>query len=64
MKLIVPDLSCSHCVGTVTQAVKAVDPNATVNVDLSAKTLSASTSATIEVITAALARAGYPSRPA
>lgn len=30
----VKDMSCGHCVGTVTQALKAVDPAATVDIDL------------------------------
>ena len=30
----VKDMTCGHCVGTVTQAVKSVDPTATVNIDL------------------------------
>jgi copper chaperone len=31
----VNDMTCGHCVGTITKAVKAVDGNARVNVDLS-----------------------------
>jgi copper chaperone len=30
----VQGMSCSHCVGAVTQAVKSVDPQAEVQVDL------------------------------
>jgi copper chaperone len=30
----VPDMSCSHCVGAITQAVKQADRDATVRVDL------------------------------
>ncbi|WP_395687674.1 heavy-metal-associated domain-containing protein [Aestuariivirga sp.] len=64
MKLIVPDLSCGHCVSTVTQAIKALDPNADVEADLAARTVRAATTASAEAVTAALARLGYPSRPA
>jgi copper chaperone len=30
----VQGMSCNHCVGAVTQAVKALDPQAEVNIDL------------------------------
>ena len=33
----VNDMTCSHCVGAVTQAVKSVAPGATVSVDLGTK---------------------------
>ncbi len=33
-----PDMTCGHCVGAVTQALKEADPAATVVVDLPQKT--------------------------
>ena len=30
----VNDMSCNHCVSTITQAVKAADPDAKVQIDL------------------------------
>lgn len=30
----VNDMTCGHCVGTITKAVKAIDANAQVNIDL------------------------------
>ncbi|MEO8154651.1 MAG: heavy-metal-associated domain-containing protein [Rhizobacter sp.] len=30
----VKDMTCGHCVGTITKAVKAMDPGATVQIDL------------------------------
>jgi len=30
----VNDMTCGHCVSTITKAVKAVDPNASVQIDL------------------------------
>ena len=30
----VKDMTCGHCVGTITKAVKALDPGATVQIDL------------------------------
>ncbi len=32
----VKDMTCGHCVGTITKAVKALDPAATVQIDLAA----------------------------
>jgi copper chaperone len=37
LKLNVPDMTCRHCVGTVTKAVHSVDSNAAVTVDLPSK---------------------------
>ncbi|MDF7670339.1 heavy-metal-associated domain-containing protein [Orbaceae bacterium ESL0721] len=35
MRLIVDNMSCEHCVKTVTKAINRVDPTATVTVNLS-----------------------------
>lgn len=40
--LSISDMTCSHCAGTVEKAVKSVDPNARVTVDLLAKTAGSS----------------------
>ena len=37
MKFNVPDMTCGHCVATVTKAVKALDPVAEVKADLAGK---------------------------
>ncbi|AHN26703.1 hypothetical protein GAPWK_2130 [Gilliamella apicola] len=34
MKLIVDNMSCQHCVNTITKAINAIDPKAKVTVDL------------------------------
>ncbi|MDF7666395.1 heavy-metal-associated domain-containing protein [Orbaceae bacterium ESL0727] len=34
MKLIVDNMSCEHCVKTITKAINKVDPKAKVTVDL------------------------------
>ncbi len=39
MKFNVPDMTCGHCVATITRAVKAVDPAAAVKADLAGKTV-------------------------
>lgn len=37
MKLIVDNMSCAHCVTTITQAINQIDPQAIVMVDLEKK---------------------------
>lgn len=59
----VPDLSCGHCVQTITRAVKGVDANATVSVDLQRKEVSVASEADSKRIAAALRDAGYDSEP-
>ena len=60
LRLSVDGMNCSHCVQSVTRAVKAVDPQAEVRVDLAAKTVEADTSADYNTIAKAIANAGYP----
>ncbi len=60
MEFNVEAMSCGHCVSTVTQAVKALDPNAKVEVDLAAHKVRVETSKNEEAIGKALAEAGYP----
>ena len=60
MKFNVPDMTCGHCVSTVTKAVKALDEAAEVKADLAAKTVSVETSAPAAAVSKALDEAGYP----
>jgi len=60
MKLNVPDMTCGHCVGTITKAVKALDPAAEVKADLAGKTVTIETAVPAAVIGRALDEAGYP----
>ena len=56
----VPDMSCGHCVSTVTKAIKTLDESAEVKVDLAHKTVSVETSAPAPQVAKALEDAGYP----
>lgn len=60
MKFNVPDMTCGHCVATVTKAVKALDAEAEVKADLGAKTVTVETSAPAAAVARALDEAGYP----
>lgn len=54
-----PQMSCGHCVRSVTEAVKSVDPQADVKVDLGTKTAQVESQAQRDAIARALAEAGY-----
>jgi copper chaperone len=56
----IPDMSCGHCVGTVTKAIQSVDPTASPNVDLTKRKATVETKADPAAIGAALDEAGYP----
>ena len=60
MEFEVKDMSCGHCVMSVTKAVKAVDANAKVEVDLATKKVNIETGSDRKAISDALAEAGYP----
>lgn len=55
----IPQMSCGHCVRAVTEAVKEVDANAKVDVDLASKKVNVESTAERQKIVAALAEAGY-----
>lgn len=56
----IQSMSCNHCVGRVTEAVKSVDPAAKVEVDLQNKKVRVQGSADRQAVSAALTEAGYP----
>jgi copper chaperone len=56
----IPDMSCGHCVGTVTKAIQSVDPAAVPDVDLGKRKAKVETKASPEAIGVALDEAGYP----
>lgn len=62
MEFNIPAMSCGHCAGAITQAVKSLDPAAQINVDLATKKVVVETSKDRETVVAALADAGYPTR--
>jgi len=55
----VPDMSCGHCVGTITKAVQQVAPGASVATDLSAHRVTVDGAADVEVVRKAIVEAGY-----
>lgn len=59
-ELQVENMSCGHCVAAVTKAVKSLDGNARVDVDLAGKAVKVESSAALDAVKAAIADAGYP----
>ena len=64
LTLNVPDMTCGHCASVVTKAVKSVDENAGVAIDMHTQTVTIESPAAAEKVKAALANAGYPTRDA
>jgi copper chaperone len=59
LKLKVPEMSCSHCVGTIEKAVKRIDPAARVTADFAAATIAVDSPADEGLIREAIKEAGY-----
>ena len=58
----VPDMSCNHCVNTITEALEAVDDAIEVTPDLEKRSISIRTQAGDEAVMKALEDAGYPAQ--
>ena len=58
-ELTLPTMTCGHCVGAVTKAIKAVDPQAEVEADLASHRVRVQTTQTRDTIVAAVGEAGY-----
>lgn len=58
----VPDMTCGHCVKTITGAVTAAAPGATVAVDLPAHRVTVSGTDQADKVEAAIREAGYEPR--
>ncbi|MCX7587261.1 heavy-metal-associated domain-containing protein [Phenylobacterium sp. 58.2.17] len=59
LTLTVPDMTCGHCADVVTRAVRSVDSSATLDINLTAQTVSIETAADLAQVTQALDLAGY-----
>jgi copper chaperone len=56
----VPAISCGHCVRAVNEAVKEVDPQAKVDVNVETKKVNVESTADRAKLVNALTEAGYP----
>lgn len=59
LELTVPNMACSACSETITQAVKAIDPAATVQADPKTKLVNIETQVAAAEIKQAITNAGY-----
>jgi copper chaperone len=55
----VQGMSCGHCVGAVTQAVKSVDPQAEVKIDLASGKVEVQSQGDAQAIARAIEEEGY-----
>lgn len=59
-QFILPDMSCGHCVAAITEALKAADAQARVEIDLATRTAKVDSALSREALAAVLTEAGYP----
>lgn len=62
-RFTLPDMSCGHCVAAITEALKAADAQARVEIDREARTAEVDSTLPRETLAAALTEAGYPPAP-
>ena len=55
----VQDMTCGHCVSVITKAVMAEDENATIEIDLPAKTVKIESTKPAEKFAEVITEAGY-----
>jgi copper chaperone len=60
IELILPDMSCGHCIQTVTDTVHRLDAQATVKIDLAAHRVQIESALPAAAFRTALADEGYP----
>jgi copper chaperone len=59
LELILPTMTCGHCVSTVTKAIKQADPKAGIEIDLASHRVRVETQEDRETIESAVTEAGY-----
>ena len=60
LQLVVPDLSCGHCMNVISKAVARIDADAKVSFDLPTQTVSVNSRADAQDVMYAIEEAGYP----
>jgi copper chaperone len=63
LQLILPTMTCGHCVKAVTRTVQGVDPDARLDIDLPAQRVSIESTAPFDRIVEALVEEGYAPAP-
>ncbi len=62
--LNVPDMSCAHCSGVITKALRELDPAAVVGFDMHNRQVQVDTMQGADAVIKALTAAGYPATTA
>jgi copper chaperone len=57
--LSIPEMSCGHCKASVDKAIKSLDPAASLDFDMTARTVAVETSASLAAMQTALKAVGY-----
>jgi copper chaperone len=60
IEFTLPDMTCGHCVRTVTATVQQLDPAAQLQIDLPTHKVVIESTQTAQALAAALAQEGYP----
>ncbi|NEU71495.1 heavy-metal-associated domain-containing protein [Hassallia byssoidea VB512170] len=59
LKLNVPNIACDDCAATISESIHVMEPDAKVEVDVKAKTVTVESAASEESIKQAIVAAGY-----
>ncbi len=59
IEIKVPDMTCSHCVSTITKAVKALDASAAVEISLDEHRVRVESKASSQELVHAISEAGF-----
>ena len=62
--LNVPDMSCGHCAGVITKALKELDKGATIGFDMHHHMVQVETTQGPDAVLKTMAAAGYPATAA
>ena len=60
LTLHVPDMSCGHCSGVITQALKVLDASAVIGFDMGKHLVQVNTTAAPDAVLTTVEAAGYP----
>ncbi len=55
-----PDMTCGHCAGVVSQTLKLADPSCKIDIDIAARTVKVQSAEDPKDLAEALSDAGYP----
>jgi copper chaperone len=59
LRYTIEDMTCGHCVQTITKALNGLDPAAAVSIDLGSKTVDVTTAADRQAVEGTIRDAGY-----